>query len=124
MLDTHVLLWVTEDRPFEREVRSVIADPGNEKWVSAATIWEIAIKRASGRLPLDQDPARAVEASGFDSLPISFDHAERAGALPSHHGDPFDRMLVAQAQLEGLTLVTADRLIQRYDVPVLIASAS
>lgn len=88
-------------------------------FVSAATIWEIEIKRALDRLRAPEDTARLVDESGFERLAISFEHAREAGRLPLLHGDPFDRMLVAQARLEGMTLATADETIQRYDVPVL-----
>ena len=87
--------------------------------MSAATAWEAAIKAALGRLDLPDTIESGVVDSGFEKLPISFSHAERAAALPQHHGDPFDRMLVAQAQIEGLTLVTHDRQLEPYDVAIL-----
>lgn len=87
--------------------------------VSAASIWEVAIKRAAGRLQAPKDMEGLVRDSGLGRLPITFGHATAAGALPRLHGDPFDRMLVAQAQLEGLTIATADPEIARYDVSVL-----
>jgi len=87
--------------------------------VSAATAWEAAIKAALGRLRYPDSIETGVEASGFEKLPITFAHAESAAALPAHHADPFDRILIAQARLEGLTLVSGDRAILRYDVPVL-----
>lgn len=88
-------------------------------YVSAASIWEIAIKRASGKLRVPDDLLEKVAAARFGELGVSFKHANLAGSLPAHHGDPFDRMLVAQAQSEGLTLVTSDARIAAYDVPVL-----
>ncbi len=92
--------------------------------MSAATVWEIEIKRATGRLDAPGNLIEAVDASGFDHLPITLEHAVAAGRLPLHHRDPFDRMLVAQARVEGLTLATADPEITRYDVPtVLVARA-
>lgn len=93
-------------------------------YVSAATVWEIEIKRALGRLRAPDDIAARVDDSGYERLTITFEHAAEAGRLPRHHGDPFDRMLVAQARLEGLTLVTADESIRRYDVPVLDVTRS
>jgi PIN domain nuclease of toxin-antitoxin system len=87
--------------------------------VSAATIWEIEIKRALDRLQAPEDVADLVEESGFKRLAITFEHAREAGRLPLLHGDPFDRMLVAQARAEGMTLASADAAIQSYDVPVL-----
>lgn len=102
------------------QTRTRIAD-ANEALVSAASIWEIAIKRAAGSLDAPADiGARAIEV-GYDALGITFDHAREAGRLPLHHRDPFDRMLVAQARVEGLTLLTADAAIRAYDVPVLAA---
>ena len=84
-------------------------------------MWEVAIKAAAGRLPAGKDVAGALERSGLASLPIAAEHAWAAAALPRHHGDPFDRMLVAQAQLEGLTLVTRDGALGRYQVAILPA---
>ncbi len=91
--------------------------------VSAASIWEIEIKRALGRLKAPADTAALVDASGFERLAITFEHSQEAGRLPALHGDPFDRMLIAQARLQMLTLATADEAIQRYDVPVLDVSS-
>jgi PIN domain nuclease of toxin-antitoxin system len=90
-------------------------------YVSAATIWEIAIKRAAGRLKVDRDPVSLVDDSGFDRLEITFEHAAEAGQLPLNHQDPFDRMLIAQARIGGLTLMSADERIRSYDVAVLDA---
>jgi PIN domain nuclease of toxin-antitoxin system len=88
-------------------------------FVSAATIWEIEIKRALARLRAPEDVAELVEESGFEPLAITFEHAREAGRLPLLHGDPFDRMLIAQARVEGLTLASADQGIGRYEVSVL-----
>ena len=88
-------------------------------FVSAASAWEAAIKIALGRLTLPEPFSRGVDHSGFRRLAISFEHGEAAAALPHHHGDPFDRMLIAQAQLEGCTLVTHDELIASYGVATL-----
>ena len=92
---------------------------GDDVWVSAATIWEIEIKRSTNRLLAPANPLQMVEDSGFERLPITLEHAVAAGRLPLHHRDPFDRMLVAQARLEGLTLMTADATLSAYDVPVI-----
>ena len=94
----------------------MIAEQADEVVVSAASIWEIEIKRAQGRLAAPDNLVELIEQSGFAALAIGFDHAFEAGRLPLHHRDPFDRMLVAQARLEGLTLATADPDIARYDV--------
>jgi PIN domain nuclease of toxin-antitoxin system len=88
-------------------------------YVSAASVWELAIKRASGKLKAPDDLLEQIAVAKFGELGVTFEHAMRAGALPPHHGDPFDRMLVAQAQSEKLTLVTNDARIAAYDVPVL-----
>ena len=117
LLDTHVLLWAFEDNPeLGPGAREAIADPGNEVFVSAATVWEIAIKRSLGKVEFPGNVSAAVEAAGFAELAVTFFHAEQAGDLPPHHRDPFDRMLVAQAQAEGLVLVTNDAAIPRYGI--------
>ncbi|MDE2991437.1 MAG: type II toxin-antitoxin system VapC family toxin [Chloroflexota bacterium] len=122
LLDTQVLLWWrTDDPTLNRAVHEAIADPANDIFVSAVCIWEIAIKRALGRLRAPDHLAATVEAEGLNELPVTFVHAEQAGSLPKLHGDPFDRMLVAQAQVEGLTLVTADTNILRYPVRTMAA---
>lgn len=125
LLDTHSLLWVAEGggrlRP---NTLGAINDLANEVYVSAINIWEIAIKLTSrGRLPVDDLDVvlREVVRYGFRELPVTFHHAEMAASLPLHHRDPFDRMLIAQAQAEGLTLVTDDSQIARYQVPVMPA---
>ena len=119
LLDTHVFLWCqTDDAKLRRQARERIAT-ADTVWVSAASAWEIAIKQALGRIELDATVEALVEASEFTMLPIAFAHAARAGMLPPHHGDPFDRMLIAQALVEGATIVTHDRRFEAYDVPVL-----
>jgi len=122
LLDTHVLLWwLANDRRLGRATRDLVADPDHLVLVSAATAWEISIKKTLGRLEAPDNLAGALEDNDFDPLPISIDHALAAGALPRHHDDPFDRMLVAQARLETLHLVTADQRLGVYGVPVLRA---
>ena len=122
LLDTHAILWWTTaggTRLTDRS-RAMIEDGQNDVVVSAASIIEIAFKAARGRLDLPDRPDRYLPAMvrrhGFSVLPIQFDHALRAGTLPEHHRDPWDRILVAQSQLEDLPIVTADPLIGRYDV--------
>jgi PIN domain nuclease of toxin-antitoxin system len=119
LLDTHVVLWWRRaDRRLPRHVRRAIASAPSV-YVSAASAWEVAIKSAIGRLRID-DPFEAhVRDAGFEPLPITFAHAAEAGCLPPHHTDPFDRMLVAQARVEGLVLVTHDRDLVAYDVRTL-----
>jgi PIN domain nuclease of toxin-antitoxin system len=124
LLDTHALLWWLEDNPqLGAGAREVVADPASVVFVSAVSVWEIAIKRAIGKLRAPDGLTDRIDDAGFERLPVGFDHAERVGSLPLHHGDPFDRLLVAQALVEGATLVTSDRLIEAYDVPRLAARA-
>lgn len=118
LLDTHVFLWWrADDRRVRRPTRDAIA-AADVVFVSAASAWEAAIKTALGRLKIPDTVEAGVLASGFERLPISFAHAEAAGRLPQHHADPFDRMLIAQARLEGLTLVTHDRQFEPYGVDI------
>jgi PIN domain nuclease of toxin-antitoxin system len=122
LLDTHVLLWwLAGSDELADAASSVIADPGNLVAVSAASIWEISIKRGLGRLRVDGDVVGEVAAGGFEPLPISFEHADAAGQLPPHHRDPFDRMLVAQAAAENLTIVSRDPAFAAYEVSLLTA---
>jgi PIN domain nuclease of toxin-antitoxin system len=122
LLDTHALIWFTgEPDELRREARDAIVD-ADTVVVSAASIWEISTKAALGKLrpPVD-DVVGELREWGFDLLSITPAHAWAAGRLPDHHRDPFDRMLVTQAQLEGLTIVTRDPDIPRYQVAVLAA---
>lgn len=119
LLDTHALLWWLAGAPMDGEARRRIAEPAALVMVSAATVWEVAIKRALGKLSFDGSMVDHVEDAAFEPLPISLEHAERAGRLPPHHRDPFDRMLVAQAQAEALTVVTRDPAFDAYEVDVL-----
>jgi PIN domain nuclease of toxin-antitoxin system len=122
LLDTHVLLWwLADDRTLTKQARRLIANEP-EVFASAASAWEIAIKQALGKLEAPEDLQSALETGGIRRLPIEFEHAAVAGALPRHHDDPFDRMLVAQAQCEGLTLLTSDPRISSYTVAVLPAT--
>lgn len=117
LLDTHTFLWWVADwGKIAEPAREAIADPKNEVFVSAVTGWEIGIKKAKGRLEAPDNLAAIVEEKRFEHLPLTFAHAERAASLPPRHRDPFDRMLIAQAQAEGLTLVTRDSRIPLYDV--------
>ena len=118
LLDTHALLWWdADDAQLPKGLHAAIALPSNDVYVSAASVWEIAIKRASGKLVFEQSVEKAILAHRFEPLPITVEHAEYAGGLPQLHRDPFDRLLVAQALLEELVLVTVDEQILRYQVP-------
>jgi PIN domain nuclease of toxin-antitoxin system len=121
LLDTHALLWWLADEELAPDVRDEIADPANSVAVSAASAWEISIKRALGKLAAPDDLREQIRASDFAPLPIEITHALAAGQLPKHHEDPFDRMLIAQAQIEKLTIVTRDRRFREYDVAVMSA---
>jgi len=121
LLDTHVVLWWLADDPALPDQIKDRLDHEADVRVSAATIWEIAIKQALGKIVAPADLPERVRDSGFRELPIGFAHAMAAGRLPPIHRDPFDRMLVAQARREGLTLVTRDNHCQQYDVAVLRA---
>ena len=112
LLDTRVLLWWLAGAPLSAAASAAIADPVH---VSSASIWEISIKRAIGKVDVDGDLV-ALMGHDFEPLPIVFAHAELAGRLPNHHHDPFDRMLIAQAVLERLVLVTRDGKLGAYDV--------
>ena len=115
LLDAHALLWWLADDPtLEAGARSLIADPANEVFVSAATVWEIAIKRALGKLDAPPDLAGALDELGFTATPVTATDAERAGGLDPHHRDPFDRMLVAQAARLDAAVVTRDPIFARY----------
>ena len=123
LLDTHVLLWaLRDDRRLGPNARQAIEDASNPAYVSAVSVWEIALKRASGKLEAPRDLVQWLRRTSFQSLAIEIEHAVAAAELPRHHTDPFDRMLVAQAQLQGLTLVTGDSRIAQYSVAVLDAA--
>ncbi len=121
LLDPHVFLWWLAESPkLRREARAAIADPTALVHVSAVTIWEIMIKARLGRLdPGTERIDQEIAANGFLELPVSAYHALTAGKLAPHHNDPFDRMLIAQAQVENLTVVTHDRLFFDYGVDIL-----
>lgn len=120
LLDTHAVLWALgQPAELAQDARAAIEDGKNEVLVSAASAWEVAIKRAAGKLESPDDLADAIKAAAFRPLAITVEHALAAGALPPHHSDPFDRMLVAQAVIEGLTIVTRDARLARYGVATL-----
>ena len=122
LLDTHALLWWLADDPALSETaRTAIARPENEVLVSAASAWEISIKASLGKLSVPGDLEQAIAAEAFRPLPFTVRHALVAGSLPRHHDDPFDRALVAQAQVEQCILVTRDARIRRYALTVLEA---
>jgi PIN domain nuclease of toxin-antitoxin system len=124
LLDTHAFLWfITDDPALSVQARSAIADGENEVWLSAASAWEITVKHGLGKLPLPDEPDRYVplmrSRSGIALLPIGEVEVCQVHKLPPHHRDPFDRILVAQANCHGMVIVTDDAMIGRYPVRTL-----
>ena len=127
LLDTHVLIWWLERSPrLGPRTKEILREPSVRPRVSAVSIWEIAIKASSARLdmkdPLEEWVPRLIKEWTVSPLPIAFEHAIAVGRLPRHHNDPVDRMLVAQAQCEDLTIVTVDPAIRAYEVRTMDAS--
>jgi len=122
LLDTHVLLWWLDANPtLSGKATSAIADGNNLVLVSAAVIWEIRIKQALGKLELPSNFRQVLDGQPFEMLAITAEHAHAVGDLPSHHRDPFDRMLIAQAKVERLTIITRDTIIEQYNIPIIKA---
>jgi len=122
LLDTHVLIWALENNPtLSTSARNAIIEGKNLVFISAATVWEMSIKQAQGKLDVPDNLLEEIDLHRFTQLSINFQHAQLAGKLPNIHKDPFDRMLIAQANIEKLTLVTRDKLIAQYDVRIIEA---
>ena len=122
LLDTHTLIWALENNPsLSNNARDAIIDGNNMVFVSSASVWEISIKKAMGKLKVPDNLREEVELHRFTPLNMNFEHAQLAGELPDIHKDPFDRMLIAQAIIEKLTLVTRDNLISQYKVSLIKA---
>lgn len=122
LLDTQVLIWtLTNPKRLSEQARAAITAGENRVFVSLATPWEMAIKTALGNLTLPNDLEAQLSEKRFELLPIALRHTRAITSLPHHHRDPFDRMLIAQAQVDGMTLVTSDREIERYQVTLLPA---
>ena len=120
LLDTHVLIWaLTNDPKISTEAREAIVDGKNLVFVSAATVWEITIKKASGKLSTPDNLLEEIGLHRFLELPVSFEHAQYVSTLPDFHKDPFDRIIIAQAKVEKLKLITADSIIAKYDLDLL-----
>jgi PIN domain nuclease of toxin-antitoxin system len=124
LLDSHTFLWwLAEDPTLSAAARQTVADPASIVHVSAATIWELSIKAALGKLDLGgADLVEEIEGNGFVELPMTARHSLIAAYLPRHHEDPFDRMLIAQAQIEDLTIVTRDAAFRAYGVSIVPTS--
>lgn len=123
LVDSHVALWWLEGNDALGATCTADLEAADEVFFSAVTPWELGIKRSLGKLRFPDGLVDALQAAGFVGLPIAVSHAVSASELPPHHRDPFDRMLVAQARAEALTLVTADRTLEPYDVQLLDARA-
>lgn len=122
LLDSQVVLWSLEcPERLAEEARTAITDPMNAVDVSVASLWELAIKQSIGKLKVDGDLREHLMRQSFSELPVRGDHALAVRDLPLHHRDPFDRLLIAQAICEGLTIVTADRAFAGYNVPIMPA---
>ena len=121
LIDSHCLLWWFADLPMSAAAFAALGDSANAVYVSPATIWELEIKAALGKLSIDGDLVEEVDRAGMEWLDINALHSRAAARLPPHHHDPFDRMLIAQANLEGCTLVSRDDIFERYSVPLIPA---
>ena len=122
LLDTHVLLWWLDDPILlSKQALAAIKEPDNEVIVSVVSAWEIAIKKALGKLEAPENLKQMIEDAGFVLMPVDYEHVWEVKDLPFHHDDPFDRLLVAQTKVEYLTLVTRDSRLWVYDIPILDA---
>lgn len=122
LLDTHAFLWWTaDDKALSRLARDAIGEQANTIFLSVVSIWEMGIKKSMNRLQMPENIEEEIERRRISALPVKVAHAVIAPQLPKIHGDPFDRMLIAQAQIEGLTIITRDRAFAKYDVKLLKA---
>lgn len=124
LLDTHTFLWwILDDKRLSPRARETIRDPNNTLFLSAASAWEMVIKAQAGRLRLPENPARFIHEQlslqGIEGLPVQVSHALHVSSLPAHHRDPFDRLLVAQSQMENLPILSSDPLIAQYEVEII-----
>jgi len=124
LLDTHVWLWwLTEPERLPLKIREALESSANQLWFSVASSWEIAIKYAAGKLPLPEEPAdfvpKRLMRDGVETLAIEHRHAQQVARLPAHHHDPFDRLLIAQGQLEKIPIATVDPKFAKYEVKII-----
>ncbi len=120
LLDTHILLWwLADDSALTKAQRIAIQDKRNSCFISAATIWEISIKSRLGKLEVSEDYLDVARSQGFFELPIAWQHAKAVKLLPDHHKDPFDRILIAQAIIEGMSFACSDSIISKYEIPII-----
>ncbi len=121
LLDTHILLWAfNEPEKLSKKVQSILQNSANLIYVSAASLWEMRIKEALGKLTLPKHFIQEIKHHALHELPITFEHTEHIPQLPQHHRDPFDRMLIAQALCENITLITHDKLLEKYQTKLLL----
>jgi PIN domain nuclease of toxin-antitoxin system len=122
LLDTHVLLWWLDDHPsLSERARATISEGGNLIFVSAVIIWEIRIKQALGKLKIPSNFRQVLDRQSFETLSITVEHAHAVADIPAIHRDPFDRMLLAQASVEGFTIVSRDSVFEQYNIPLIKA---
>lgn len=121
LLDTHIVLWwLTDDKKLSPNIRAVIRNPENFIFVSAATVWEMSIKNSLGKLSVPNNLLEKLRDNNFELLSITAEHGLKIIDLPLYHKDPFDRILITQAMIEGLTIITVDTKFPLYDIPLLI----
>ena len=120
LLDSHILIWLDSGDPRITPVVLEMLRRAEERYLSAVTAWELSLKQAAGKLRLRKPVGAMLESFRLLELPVAIRHGDRAALLPLHHRDPFDRLLVAQAMLEGLILVTSDKKLAQYGVPILL----
>ncbi len=121
LLDTHIFIWWMEEKRLSKTLMDLLGDPRNKIYLSVAAIWEIVIKHSKGKLKISKDIEKGVKNSGFIVLPIETLHVLETGKFPNYHNDPFDRILIAQAKVENLTLITSDKKIWKYKLSFLKA---
>ncbi len=122
LLDTHIFIWAMEkSMRLPEEIKSIIVDPQNKILISVASIWEIVIKKTTKQAKFNFDLETSIQQAGLEVLPIQVSHVLNLGDLPNYHKDPFDRILVAQAKVENLTIITTDKKIWRYDISLVKA---
>jgi len=122
LLDTHALLWWLDDNPtLSKRAKDLISDERNSIFISAVVVWEIRIKQSIGKLKIPRNFRKVLDKQPFEMLDITVKHAHAVGDLPAYHHDPFDRMLIAQAKIEGLTILTRDARFKRYNIPYIDA---
>jgi len=121
LIDTHIFLWWLDDnKKLKKHVKSIISDPENIIYLSAASAWEMSIKKSLGKLKIDFDLSDELKINGIEPLPITMAHCKVVEYLPYHHQDPFDRMLIAQSKSDNITLISHDKTLGIYDANVLL----